>query len=395
MDLLVVLVLGWAIIYADRTCLYPLLSVIGEELSLTSAQTGALTSVYFLFYVLMQIPSGIMGDRIGLRRVLMFMFFVAALGMLGLGIYGKTYLILLIFTALHGFGAGGFYPSAYGTLLQVVEPARRGFSFSLLGIGMAIGLLTGLMVSGPVYESMGSFRAPFILMSIPTFLAIILFYFKMPNIRGASEPSWNEYKKILLDKDMWLINFVTFTALYGFWVAVTWGPTFLKVERGFSLLQSGLYTGLVALSAVPAGILWGRISDKVGRKKITIVLLPLSALSLFLMTRVTSTSGVIAAFLIYGTTANSAFAPLMLAWLGDLLNKRYPGYIGAITGIHNCAIMTSAIVAPVISGLLRDYTGSLISAIIFGCLLMLVGTVVMSLIPQNKAYGRLSQSLGE
>ena len=76
--MLLVLIIGWAIIYADSTCLYPLLSVIGEQMNLTSAQTGALTSTYFLFYVALQIPSGIIGDRAGLRKVLIIMFTVAA-----------------------------------------------------------------------------------------------------------------------------------------------------------------------------------------------------------------------------------------------------------------------------------------------------------------------------
>ncbi|PKM89777.1 MAG: hypothetical protein CVU87_04440, partial [Firmicutes bacterium HGW-Firmicutes-12] len=275
--MLFVLILGWAIIYADRTCLYPLLSVIGDEMSLSSAQTGALTSAYFLFYVLMQIPSGIMGDRLGMRKVLMVMFSIAAFGMLGLGVFGKTYILLLIFASLHGLGAGGFYPAAYGTILQVTKPERLGFSSGLLGVGMALGLLTGMVVSGPIYEAMGSFRAPFIVMSIPTFLIIILFYFKMPNVRGEGRPSLQQYRKIIMDKDLWLINFATFTAIYGFWVAVTWGPTFLKVERGFSLLEAGLYTGLVAITAVPAGVFWGKLSDKVGRKKLAMILLPCSA----------------------------------------------------------------------------------------------------------------------
>jgi MFS family permease len=187
-----------------------------------------------------------------------------------------------------------------------------------------------------------------------------------------------------MDKDLWLINFATFTAIYGFWVAVTWGPTFLKVERGFSLLESGLYTGLVAITAVPAGVFWGKISDNFGRKKLAMLLLPFSALSLYMLTRVMSPAGVIIVFLVFGLTANSAFAPVMVAWLGDLFNTRYPGYIGAVAGIHNCAIMSSAIVAPVLSGLLRDYTGSLTPAISFGAFLMLIGTIVMSRIPENR-----------
>jgi predicted MFS family arabinose efflux permease len=57
------LILGWAVLYADRTALYPLLSVIADSLGISSASAGAITSAYFLLYVLPQIPSGFAADR--------------------------------------------------------------------------------------------------------------------------------------------------------------------------------------------------------------------------------------------------------------------------------------------------------------------------------------------
>lgn len=55
---------GWAVIYADRTVLYPMLGIIGKDLNLTATQEGLITSIYFLFYVAMQVPAGILGDQI-------------------------------------------------------------------------------------------------------------------------------------------------------------------------------------------------------------------------------------------------------------------------------------------------------------------------------------------
>lgn len=382
--MLMALVLGWAIIYADRTCLYPLLSVISEELSLTSTQAGTLTSAYFMVYVLTQVPAGIVGDRIGLKRVLMAMFAVAACGMLGLGLYGSGYFTLLIFAGLHGLGAGAFYPTAFGTMLQVAEPARRGFSSAVVGIGMALGLLLGLAASGPIYEALNSYRAPFIILSIPTFALIIYFYFALPNIKGTRQPSWREYKAILTDKDIWLIILAAFTSLYGFWVAITWGPTFLKMERSFSLGQAGFYTGLVAITAIPAGLFWGKMSDRYGRKIIALIVLPLTSIVLYCLSLVTSPAAIIGVLLFYGMLSNSAFIPVMLAWLTDVVSSRYPGYMGAALGIFNCAIMTSAIVAPPVSGYLRDRTGSLVSAILAGSLIVLAGTVLVFFLPDTK-----------
>ncbi|MCR4442375.1 MAG: MFS transporter [Peptococcaceae bacterium] len=393
--MLAALVLGWAVIYADRTCLYPLLSVIAQEIGLTSTQAGALTSAYFLLYVIMQIPAGVIGDLVGRKKVLLVMIFISALGLFGLGTLGISYPLLLLFVALHGFGAGGYYTSAYGTMFQVVEPGRRGISSSIIGVGMAFGLLAGLAFSGLVYEAMNSFRAPFILMSLPTFALVMLFYLKIPNTSGGVQAGWEQYRNILLDKQIWLINLATFTALYGFWVAVSWGPTFLQVERSFSMVQAGLFTGLTALTAVPAGLFWGRLSDRVGRKRVALMIMPFAAVSLCLLSLVKSAAGVIGVFLVYGLFANSAFCPVMIAWVADIVNLRYPGCMGAAAGLHNSAIMTSAVIAPVVSGYLSDLTGSLQPAILAGSAIILAGMGLVLLVPEKGKQGLKDEKLRE
>lgn len=380
------LTLGWAVIYANRTCLYPLLSVIAADLSLSSTRAGTITSVYFILYVLMQIPAGILGDKWGLKNVLMTFFSISILGILGLGLFGASYNALLIFTALHGLGAGAFYPAAYGTLLQVVDESKRGFSSSVIGIGMALGLILGLAAAGPLYEMSGSYRIPFLVMALPSALALVYIYFTLPNVRGQSRITWSQYKTILSDKDLWLINLATFTVLYGFWVAMSWGPTYLKVERNFSLGQSGMYTGLVALSAIPAALLWGRLSDIWGRKKVALFLLPCGALSLYGLSLAQGRITIILGFLLYGMFCNSSFTPVMVAWTADLVNRRYPGCMGAAVGVFNCVIMFSAIVAPVVSGYLRDLTGSLLTAIHLGVVLMLGGVLLLFFLPGSSGH---------
>ena len=372
---------GWAVLYADRTALYPLLSVIADEFALSSTEVGLLTSTYFLLYLVLQIPAGMAGDRWGLKRVLLVTYALAGAGVIGLGLAGANYAWLLFFVGLHGLGAGGYYPAAYGTMLQVVPPERRGISAAVVGTGMAAGLLAGLAMSGPVFEWLGSWRAPFLLLSIPTFLMLGFFQLAVPEVKSAGTASWRDYRAILGDRELWLINIVTFTALYGFWVAVTWGPTFLKLERGFSLGQAGLYTGLVALTALPAGLLWGRLSDRYGRKPLALLVLPCAALTLGALSQVTSPPAIVAALLAFGLFSNSAFTPIMAAWTGDIVSRRYPGLMGAAIGVFNFVVMSAAIVAPTVSGFLRDATGSLVPAMLAGSALVLCGSLLLLLLP--------------
>ena len=210
----------------------------------------------------------------------------------------------------------------------------------------------------------------------------------LPDTDGAPTPAWTQYRSILLDWDLWRINLTTFTALYGFWVAVTWGPTFLKVERGFSLGAAGFYTGLMAVSAIPASMFWGRMADRIGRKKVAAFVLPASAVALLLLSVLENHAVLIGLLVLFGMLSNTAFVPSMIAWSADIVEKRHPGLTGVSVGIFNGSIMFSAVVAPVVSGFLRDQTGSLGAAMTGAAFLMLAGTFLLLTIPVVKPLAR-------
>ena len=108
--MLFLLAAGWTVIYANRTVMFPLLSVIALQFSLSSADVGLLTGSYFFMYLLLQIPAGMLGDRFGMKRVMLSTYAIATVGVLGLGLFAGQYLPMLAFISLHGFGAGGLLP---------------------------------------------------------------------------------------------------------------------------------------------------------------------------------------------------------------------------------------------------------------------------------------------
>ncbi len=383
LDMIIALILGWAVLYADRTALYPLLSIIAEALDISSARAGAISSAYFLFYVLLQIPSGFAADRWGGRRVLIVMFALSGLGILGVGLFGDSFTPLLLFSALHGAGAGAYYPCCFGLIMAAVPPEKRGISSGLIGMGMALGILGGMAASGPLYEFFGNYRQPFLVLAVPTVLMLPAFFRLLPDAEStAGSPPLSVYLRLFRDRDIWKINMATFCSLYGFWTAATWGPTFLQAERGFSLSGAGLYTGLIALSALPGGVLWGRLSDRFGRKRVASLVLPASGVALFMLARVQGAPLIIFTLLLFGLFSNTAFSPVAVSWVGDIVSKRHPGSMSAAVGFFNAIIMSSAVVAPVVSGFLRDVTGSLSGAIFAGALLIFCGSVLLLLTPE-------------
>ena len=138
--------LGWVFIYLDRVLIFPLLPVIGEEFGLSDTYRGLIASSYFFFYVLMQTPTGIIGDKYGLSNVVFVMYLIVGLSLIGIGVLSYSYLLLLLFAALHGFGAGAYYPASYGITINVVPVDKRGVASAVVTTGMALGLAIGCLL---------------------------------------------------------------------------------------------------------------------------------------------------------------------------------------------------------------------------------------------------------
>ena len=123
------------------------------------------------------------------------------------------------------------------------------------------------------------------------------------------------------------------------------------------------------------------MADRIGRKKVALFVLPASALVLMLLSLLEGYYVLVGLLVLFGMLSNTAFVPSMLAWSADIVEKRHPGLTGASVGIFNGSIMLSAVVAPVVSGFLRDQTGSLGPALTAASLLMMGGTVLLLTIP--------------
>lgn len=67
---IIVFFFGWVALYATRTILNPIMGDIESAFSLSKAQLGLIMSIFFIGYASMNVPAGILGDKIGKKRVL-------------------------------------------------------------------------------------------------------------------------------------------------------------------------------------------------------------------------------------------------------------------------------------------------------------------------------------
>lgn len=383
LKIIILFALGWIIIYADRAILYPLLSIIGKDFNLTGIQMGLITGIYFLFGVCAPIPAGFLGDKIGLKKVLIFVMMLASGGIALIGLMANNYMLLLLFMAMHGIGVGAYYTTTMGITMKTIPHEKRGISSAMVVSGMSIGLATGLVIAGPFYLRINDWKTIFLIMSIPTFIIGILFIIAVKEVQSVRKISGEYIWDLITHKRLLAINFASFCSHFGFWVVITWGPVFFFTERNFSLSLSGAYTAVIAIAALPATLLAGKLSDIIGRKVLCSVFLPIAAITLILMPLVKDPSLLFILLFIYGIVGKLTVDPVIISWISDITVKFRPQAIATSVGVYSFLSMSSAIIAPPLCGLIRDVTGSLQGAYYLGGIILLAGFISI-LIPSER-----------
>ena len=127
----------------------------------------------------------------------------------------------------------------------------------------------------------------------------------------------------------------------------------ILVWKGETQQTAANLIGLLALSSVPLIILFGWLSDRLGRQRLLAACYISASLSLLLLTIVEGTWPIFAAMMLFtGTEIGSG---LNWALVGDLFGrKRYATIRGLLAPIYNVALFTM----PVAAGRIFDETGS-------------------------------------
>jgi MFS family permease len=385
LTIILLFAMGWAMVFVNRTALYPLLSVIQGEFSLSATRAGLITSSYYFFYVVLQIPAGMAGDRFGHKRVLVISFALSGIGVLAFGLVSSSYGWLLASTVLYGGAAGAFHPMAFSLAMRSISERRRGLATALINSGSALGLIIGLSAAGPFFLLTGNWRLVFAGLAVPTLLLALAFQLAVRPVAPAAAAGTALH--LLRNKNLLFIYLASFCSLYAFATAVVWGPTFFQVERGLGLGAAGAYTALVALGGIPAGLIFARLSDRWGRKNLAQGLMPLAALALAGMALVRAPTMAVLTLLLYGAFGKLAWEPIAVAWTGDHVSRASPGSMGTALALFGTIGMTSSIVAPVVAGWIRDRTGSLEGAFLLAAAMLLVGGLFM-LVPAETVSRR-------
>src|SRR5579885_1602042 len=374
---------GWVMIYADRLSISPVLNLIRQQFGLSFASVSLVVSVYFLAYVGFTVPATVAAERWGYKKVMLAFFTLAAISLAAAGLLGYSYLLLVIFMGLHG--AGAYYPTAY-RISSNIATQRKGLTASLINSGMGFGTIIGLLIAGPALGLFKNWQMMLVLLSILTLLVAFA-----PR-EVTSEPSKQDrnemvriYSELFRNRTFVMLCIAMFCSLYGYWVILTWGPTYLQESRGLGIFYSGATTAIFSAFAIPSSILISHVSDKLGRKLISTIILPLASFSILLMAIASNLLIVILAIAIYGIVGKLTLDPLVIAWVGEFIKEEQ---LGAALSLLNVAAMSSSILAPFITGLFADFTGRLAVGFYFGAIVVLSGSLFVAFAKEGSLLKR-------
>ena len=329
--------------------------------------TFAVFAMSFILRPIGAIIWGAWGDRWGRRWALSWSILIMSGSTFLIGLL-PTYSVigvaaavgLLLLRMIQGFSASGEYAGAGTFLAEYAPPSRRGIYTSLVPASTACGLLAGsLMVTGMFTVLSDSavntwgWRVPFLLAGplglIGRYIRVHLedspVYQEMLAEIPQEEKSagWSEPLRLLFRDHLHdtLITFgVSCLNAVAFYMLLSYMPTYVHEELGFSQDTATLATSVMLLVYIASIFFMGHMSDSFGRRRMLIAAcIAFIVLTIPLFIVMTKATGMLAVVIL----CQIAFAIILTANDGTLAtflaesfptNVRYSGFALSFNGAN-------------------------------------------------------------
>ena len=366
------------IVYLDRVCISVMGKRIKSDLDLTNEQFGWVLGAFALSYALFEIPTGIMGDRIGPRKVLTrvvlwWSFFTALTGA------ANGLISLLAIRFLFGAGEAGAYPNSSIVVSKWFPKYETGRAQAFIWAAGRIGGALAPLIVVPIAIAFG-WRTSFYVMGLIGVLWVGIWFTwfrdspaemnsvsakELHEIQSNQQVRSSEHhipwKKFFRNGNILSLMMMFHFFMYGAYFFSAWLPTYLQEGRNFSEQDMKLFATLpFALGAIGC-FAGGFLSDylvkkrglKFGRRMVGIVSMGLSSF-IVLFAALTKDNQTAAILLAVGMAFKDFTLPVAFATCIDIGRNR----AGLVAGAMNFAGQLGAFFLAIAFGKIVDSTGN-------------------------------------
>ncbi len=336
-----------------------------RDFGLNAAQLGNLASFYFYFYAASQIPTGIANDRWGPKALIVFGTAVTGLGTL-LFAAAPNLPVALLARGLIGLGHG----VAWVSLLEISARwfAPRVFG-TMSGLSLSVGTLGAVLAQAPLLAMSRAWgwRASLAAVGAACLVLSVLAWRVIRN--SPHEGGWRDWlppREPHGGAEVWrglravwqwrntALLFVAPSGVCGAFLTFTtlWGTPFLVQQRGLSPAQASWVIAAMLVAFSVGGVFWGRLSDRLRRRKLPyligalLTLLGFAQLSLWPL----APTSLLLTLLLASALGSGAMV-VGFAWAKESVPARLAG---TATGVHNTGVMVGALVQLPLLGWVLD-----------------------------------------
>lgn len=248
------------------------------SLALTNQEVGIIATSTLLASAFGGWFAGILADKVGRVRTLQitvvwFAFFTFLSG------FAQNFEQLLICRALMGLGFGGEWSAGAVLMAEVIAPQHRGKAVGFVQSAWAVGWGFAVLVSTILFSLMPAeeaWRWLFWFGLAPALgAAIVRRFIDEPEVYVQSQEklkaagdkvSIAEIFAPSILRTTILCSVLTTGAQGGYYAIGTWLPSFLKTERGLSIIGSGGYLAVIIVGSFVGYLTGAYLSDLIGRK---------------------------------------------------------------------------------------------------------------------------------
>lgn len=334
-----------------------------------SAATFVITA-FALMRLVAAPPAGLLVQRVGERRVYVSGLVIVALST-GACAFAETYWQLLLFRSLGGLGSAMFTVSSLGLMIRISPADARGRVAGMFSSGFLIGSVCG-PVLGSLTAGLG-LAAPFVIYGAALMVAAAVVFVSLRNSAVAAADESTEpavsvrtvlrhraYRAALLS------NFATGWAAFGLRMALV--PLFVVEALGRGAGFAGLALATFAIGNISVVIPSGYLSDRVGRRKLLIVGLTVSAVSTALVGFTSSMPVFLAAAYVTGAATGIFISPQQAA-VADIVGNKARG--GTAVATFQMMADLGSIVGSIVVGQVAEHASFASAFFVSGGVLLL------------------------
>jgi len=378
--LVTLLALAMFLNYTDRGSLSIVAPVLKQQLGISNAAMGLLLSAFFWSYAIAQPAAGWVAQRFAPRTVLAVATALWSIATIACGL-ATGIVMLFVFRMLLGLAESAIFPTNARIFAEHAPEHQRGRCNSAMSVGHSMGPTAGTLIGAMVLIAYGWRVVFFVLGGLSLLWLVPWLARRDPALESKSgrqhQPA--AYSEILSQRSLWGACLAQFCYSYPFYLVLTWLPLYLVNSQHLSLgSMAGVTAALYALQAI-AAVISGWASDALIGKGHSSTLVRKGFVTAgmtgtgLLFAAAALTTGAASTILLIASGFTVGISGTMVFTIGQTLAGPRAG--GRWMGFQNMIGNFSGIAAPIITGMVVDWSGSFAGAFFVASALSAVGVL--------------------